>query len=596
MMYTKKAFLIFCMILVGMIGMVHAQESANVIEFNSTEFGTLTASNPVEVWQFEGFAADLIAIEMNQVMSDLDPYLVVQDPLGRIIRTDADSNYPNAFINDLRLPLTGTYTILAQSSYQTTGDYELTLTRLEPGMVFGQQADGGELEFGIAVIGGISNESRLDTWTFEGLPGDHIIITAKRLSGTLYFHMRLLNPTGTTIQTVTTNYEDTVTIDAYLSQMGTYTILLQRPPSDGSAGDYELKVDRTEIGFLPKNGGGEIAYDTIGEGTLWANDLTDEWQFVGESGDAIDITAQLPASTNDSSSYSLTLLTPEGEIVALGNYDYESFMFAIRGYVLASSGAYSVVFSGGSGYYTAPTTDYTLKITYLRSVTVAQDTNLVLGERRISAILPDHPIDVWQFEGIANDRMSISASSIGGSMDIFLAVLTPDGAILSTTNDGYYYGDEPRYIDVTLPTTGAYRVIAHADTYNLESTGSYVIATYITETGDGRDVINGGGEMVVGDTLGGVISNADPDDRYTLKIDAPITVTVSATRMDGNLNAYIEILDEAGAVVASDDDSAGALNPILKDVELAEGQYVVVVRRPDSDTLSEGIYELSIAP
>jgi len=593
---TKKTFLIFCMILVGMIGMVHAQESANVIEFNSTEFGTLTASNPVEAWQFEGFAADLIAVEMNQVMSELDPYLVVQDPLGRIIGTDNDGNYPNAFISDLRLPLTGTYTILAQSTRQTTGDYELTLTRLEPGMVFGQQADGGELEFGIAIIGGISNESRLDTWTFEGLPGDRVTIIAKRLSGTLTIHMRLLDPTGVTLQTVTNNYEDTVTIDAYLEQAGTYTVLLQRPPGNSSAGDYELKVDRTEIGFLPKNGGGEVVYNAPQEGTLWTGDLLDEWQFVGTAGDALDITAQLFIETNDSSSYSLQLISPEGEIIAVGNYDYESFTFAIRGFVITADGAYSVIFSKGSGYYSSETIDYIFEITYLRSVSPAQNTTIILGERHISAILSDHPIDEWQFEGIANDRVTISASPIGGSMRIFFALLTPEGFILSTSNDGYYYDDEPRYIEVTLPTTGTYQLITHADVYNLESTGSYVISTFITETGDGRNVINGGGEMVVGDILGGYISNNDPDDRYSLQIDTPTTITISVTRMDGNLNAYVEILDEAGAVIASDDDSAGALNPILADVELAEGQYFVVVRRPDSDTLSEGIYELSIQP
>jgi len=496
----------------------------------------------------------------------------------------------------LRLPLTGTYTILAQSVYETTGDYELTLTRLEPGMVFGQQADGGELEFGIAVIGGISNESRLDTWTFEGLPGDRINISAKRLSGTLTIHLRLLDPTGATIHIATSQYENIVTIDANLLEMGTYTILLQRPPRDASAGDYELKVERTEIGFSPKNGGGEIAYSSPQEGTLWSGDWVDEWQFVGKSGDAINIIIQAPNEISDSSSYSLQLLTPEGEIVALGSYDYDLFRFFINGFVITTDGDYSVIFSGGSGYYAPVTLDYTIEIQYLRAVSPAQDTNLVMGERRISAILPNHPIDEWQFESVANDRVVITASPIGTSMEIFLALLSPEGQVLITSNDGYYYEDEASRIEFTLPTSGVYRVIAHAGTYNLESTGSYVISTFISETGDGRNVLNGGGEMVVGDILGGYISNNDPDDRYALQIDTPTTITVSVTRMDGNLNAYVEILDESGAVVASDDDSAGALNPILTDIELAEGQYFVVVRRPDSDTLSEGVYELSIQP
>lgn len=810
-MRHKYIVIILLLVVVSMsIPPVLAQdgEGTNLIEYGNTEFGTLSASSPVEAWQFEGVAADLITIGMNQFMGDLDPYLLLLDAEGRVLAMDDNSGNPrpNALITDLRLPVSGTYTILAQAVNSTTGDYELLLTRDEPGMIYGQVGGGGELPYDIPMIDGLSQTSSSDQWTFEGLPGDSVSITMKRLSGTFAPYLILQAPDGAMLARNGRSSGDTTSLDNInLTALGTYTVIAQRYPGSTAAGDYELRLTRTAEGFQPTTGGGTIAYGETVNGAIWEENRREEYRFDGTPGDVIKLTvtrtagnleptptliqprgqslsirdinnareifeaelrlhqtgthtlligrngstignysltfelvssgitqaagggdlmfdtpafaALWPANPEDTYTFEarpgaqiqvdvtrlsgnlepqIQLHLPSGlsqrasssssdddvytriydltelgiytlriasdEVDRIGDYslnaallapgiaydagggalaydvpgtgalwntnqrdvwtfdaksgdsvnirfekvmdtlDAELRLYAPDGqFISASSGSFEDLLLANAGPYTLEITtnrssfgDYALTVEHIQSlVTPIGEGALALGERVISAISRENPVDVWQFEAQEGDRISLTMAPISGTLDPFLVLELPDGTRFNLRDD-VSSSDRSSSGEVQVRLSGTYTLYAQASPKSLTSLGNYSLIGSIIQTADGRVVPSGGGQLLIGEMVRGRLTNDDPTDEYRIIVDEPVVLDIALTRTDGNLNGYLEVLDAEGVVIVADDDSAGGFNPVITGLALEPGEYTIIARRPNSDTLSEGLYELSV--
>lgn len=125
-----------------------SQEAAT-LSFFVPVTGTLDDSRPVEVWQFEGYAGQIVSLIALSTGGDLDPVLQVVGPDGQVVaqNDDLDSLVRDAGLEALTLPADGIYTVRV-TRYQgaagtSRGSYELTLT---PG--FARQAVRGEFEQG----------------------------------------------------------------------------------------------------------------------------------------------------------------------------------------------------------------------------------------------------------------------------------------------------------------------------------------------------------------------------------------------------------------------------------------------------------------
>ncbi len=696
MKHIKLLSVLFVALLLLVASAVYAQDGrdVNVIEYGNTEFGTLSVSSPSEAWQFEGFAADSISVSVNQIMGDLDPYVVILDPMGRVVATDDNSGeaYPNALIRDFRLPDSGTYTILVQGYMDTTGDYEVTVARNETGMIYGQIGGGGELPYDIPMIDGLSQQSSSDKWTFEGLPGDVISLTMKRLSGTLAPYLLLLGPDGAVVKFTDYPSPDEAYLDSMsLTVPGTYTVIAQRAPGSSTAGDYELRLTRSAEGFIPVDdgdgpiqygktvagalwnehpsngytfegmpgetiritispvdgnlepsvllldpdggsisvynnssdyttyyaevrlpkagqyslavsstystignyeltvelisagvshepGGGELTYGTVAQASLWGDNRRDEWGFEAQSGDTVNV---LVTPTSGDLVPSLQLFGPDGQLVYSGGDN-------LTAYVLTMTGKYALVVGFWSGTYG----DYDLVVEHIQSLVAPADGILPPGERVISAISANNTVDTWTFDGQQNDHVVIEMSLISGNLSPYLALLKPNGTVTAVSSS--YYGESPALLDVVLPVTGTYQLLAQSNPAYLNSLGDYALMFSIVQTADGRILPSGGGQLLLGESVVGGITNDDPEDVYHVIITEPVVVDITLTRNEGNLNGYLEVMDDQGDVVTSDDDSAGGFNPVIKALELEPGEYSIIVRRPDSDKLSEGVYGLDL--
>ena len=169
-------------------------------------------------------------------------------------------------------------------------------------------ADRGEIHSGETKIGlEIAGPSYMDTWTFYGEAGDRVIITAVISSGTLNTVIYLYPPDGGPCEANTHPWGDR--LDHQLEQSGLYTIVIQ-DYSLNDEGTYNITLLKIP-GAVSSSGdpdGGAIASGETSSGTIVASDI-DAFQFYGEAGDRVIITAVTSSGTLNTVIY---LYPPDG--------------------------------------------------------------------------------------------------------------------------------------------------------------------------------------------------------------------------------------------------------------------------------------------
>lgn len=80
---------------------------------------------------------------------------------------------------------------------------------------------------------------------------------------------------------------------------------------------------------------------------------------------------------------------------------------------------------------------------------------------------------------------------------------------------------------------------------------------------------------------------------FQLAVEQDTIITVRMSRLSGELDPYLMLLDATGALLAEDDDSAGGNNALIENIRLsAPGNYAIVARSYGDDTTGE--FELSV--
>lgn len=107
----------------------------------------------------------------------------------------------------------------------------------------------------------------------------------------------------------------------------------------------------------------------------------------------------------------------------------------------------------------------------------------------------------------------------------------------------------------------------------------------------GPAVPTGGGSISLGGAVNGAITQPGGRDSYTLNIQSSKTVEIRADKTDSSFDPYLELYNNSGGMIASDDDSGGSLNSKIV-TGLAPGIYTIVVRAYNANIL--GSYRLSV--
>ncbi|MBZ0282201.1 MAG: hypothetical protein K8L97_15780 [Anaerolineae bacterium] len=251
-----------------------------------------------------------------------------------------------------------------------------------------------------------------------------------------------------------------------------------------------------------------------------------------------------------------------GRIVA--NYPLPGEMVSPRGLANAPDGMLYIADSDGSfGAITAMNT----RVMEGR----VGATLLIPGVVVQGALNPQMAQQDWTLNGGAGQRVTISAVDLGGSMDVALKLIAPDGSE-ETTNDDHASGDLPGLLDAQitdhlLATSGTYTIRVE----RVEGDGSYHLAVSTDHpfelSPDGVTQLNG------------TLADALPSQRWVFQGQAGQIFTITMQAAGGTLDPLLSLYAADGTLIEENDDAA--------DTAMGRNAQIVGVTLP-----SDGVYYL----
>jgi len=210
--------------------------------------------------------------------------------------------------------------------------------------------------------------------------------------------------------------------------------------------------------------------------------------------------------------------------------------------------------------------------------------------------------ELWTFTGTRGDRVQILMVG-DGALDPYLGLIySPSEEVIAEDDDSG--GNANAYLNVTLPETGEYLIVAtryDLDTgtstgmYTLSlagSTGPVNVSTTTTTTTGPQEVSPGVflmGDLTLGEAITGTITSSAYAHVYTVELEAGADLVVAMFAAEGStLDPYLAFGTEAGDILAEDDDSGPQVDGGQFDsfVELTipqTGSYLILATRAGLD-------------
>ena len=158
---------------------------------------------------------------------------------------------------------------------------------------------------------------------------------------------------------------------------------------------------------------------------------------------------------------------------------------------------------------------------------------------------------------------------------------------------------DSRISDFRIPADGRYHIIASRfEGRNGKTNGEYQLRLDRVDE-PFVDVPTGVASLNYGTSVSGRIIPDKAIDLYAFYGRRGEIISISMTRVDGNLDAYLQLLNSQQEVVASNDDSGANQNALISNFSLpVTGMYYIRARRyfgSDGDPDTAGAYVLVLA-
>jgi hypothetical protein len=409
---------------------------------------------------------------------------------------------------------------------------------------------------------------------------------------------------------------------------GTYTIVAAGNSSLAS-GPFTLTLDMAEataeptVPVAPTEQGiatvnpGQTINGTIPNGTAYV-----AFAFNARAGQVVTITL-----ASDDFDAALKLRDASGRELASDDDSAGNLNARIADFVVPADGVYTIILTSTSGTsagrYTLtlegaaaqptalpltgspPPTSAPVQPTELPVEATAQnvfnDITPITPGQTVNGTLTDAALSAaYSFVGHAGEKVTITLTS--DDFDALLALRTTEGANvisdddsagnLNARIDSFRLQADDTYIILVSSSggrsTGAYSLTFQSDR-PAEATPQPTTSPEATAT---PTVLPAGSNTLnPGDTVTGMLQSGAPDS-YTFSGRAGQVVSISAA--SEQFDAYLALKDASGNTLASDDDSAGNLNPLIQNFALpADGTYTIQIG--SYDNLGVGDYSLSLA-
>jgi hypothetical protein len=220
-----------------------------------------------------------------------------------------------------------------------------------------------------------------------------------------------------------------------------------------------------------------------------------------------------------------------------------------------------------------------------------------IGDTVTGELTDDRYEQFYRFEGQRGAEITLTMTRTSNDDLDPLLVLTNAALQELASNDDSFGTQNATIENFTLPADGTYYIIAAR--YQREDGTTDGPYTLELESADGTfsGVPASTTRLQYGGTVSGVINDATPQALYTFEGSIGETVTVTMTRVDGNLDPRVSILDGELRELASDDDSGGDRNAWIERYTLpATGVYYLQASRFSGEGLpTSGGYVLIVS-
>lgn len=295
------------------------RDADHTIRLGDTLQGLLSTGETEVEYTFEGEQGQFVTITMIKA-DDMDPYLRLEDARGNVLAQDDDSaGSLNSRIGPFRLPVNGTYTIVATSlGGRDVGEFSLTLAA--PVV--------RRTEYGQRVTGELTAEENQVEYTFSAEAGS--VISIDLISSDFDPTLTLLD--GSSRSQLVYNDDGGLNTN---SRIGPYVL-----PEDGDYqivvaglgvpdGEYTLTLNRVEL--TPVEMGAAVKTQISGSQATY-------FSFEAAAGDVVDVRVD----SDDELDTALTLIAPSSYEVASADDVNGDIDPSVTNVILTEDGTYFV--------------------------------------------------------------------------------------------------------------------------------------------------------------------------------------------------------------------------------------------------------------
>ncbi len=477
------------LLIVGFIGLivliVRLVSPGSSVKTYSGTLGSGSLESPIDERYFNIYRLKARAgehITVNMVSSDFDTYLSVRSPTGKKAENNDYEGSTSLSRVEMDITESGTWEITASShERRATGSYQVTITLSG---ALDSTTDRSRIERGTLAEGDetLSTGEFQDTYTVNCSRGEKIVIDLRTSEFDPW--LVVLTPGGE--QFDNDDYEEDASrslLSLDLTEDGTCTILVTSYEV-GETGNYDLNIWIGSMGAAasgPRVESGELSDD---DETLRSGEFMDSYTFEGIPGQH----ARLDLSSSDFDSY--LLLKGPGEI-NLWNDDVDGIPgHSIIDLDLTEKGTYRVIVTS---YEEGETGRYSLAIdivgagaeegrqSEMQKIELGGKVSgrLETGDSRLESGLYQ---DLYVFDGSAGQNIVLEMTS--ADFDSYLMLIFPSGEAVE--NDDVEEGVEDSRLELTLPESGRYQVVATSYAGGLTGTYRITLDTGVA-TGPGTD-------------------------------------------------------------------------------------------------------------
>lgn len=448
------------------------------------------------------------------------------------------------------------------------------------------------------VSGRLDADNPRDVFTIEGLRGEVIRFELEATDGDLDPVLSVFDNSGR----LRLHRDDSaaglgVQQDMTIENTGRYFVAVARfgYGLGTTAGAYELRMTRK--GVLSE-AGSSLRYSDSVIGTISDTSAEVFYTFQAEQGDILTISMARSSGTLDP--YLKVVDSERFEIAANDDYSRDTRNARIEGLIIERSGAYIIIASR----YDDSAGSFVLSIEEAANSGMGSSRLAPLplryGETRSGALSHAQYERFYSFSATAGDLITLSMErGASGDLDSYLILADAAFTPIQEDDDGGAEFQDSLISDYRIPADGVYHVIAtRFDGGRGATGGEYRLRLELVDD-PAVEAPSDAVRLAYGSSVTGKISADNEDDLYAFYGRRGEVVTISMTRVDGNLDTFLELLNAAQETVTRNDDTAGNQNSLIDNFTIpATGMYTIRARRyagTDGDPNTAGTYVLVLA-